>query len=478
LIFHFTYLILLDNGFIVMDTIWQVDNSVFDNRCMTQPKYKALASYIESSIRSGELQDQQKLPAQRWLADQLNVTHGTVTRAYALAEKRGLVAAKLGAGTFVKSALLVRDTDQCIDFSASMQPMLGQQTILSQAMHELANDPQALLEMMAYSAQGVKRHKQVFQQWLAAKGIESDPQELIFTQGAQQGIYSVLQVLSKPGDLIVHEQLSYPGLYKAAQTLGLETLGLPLTSSGIDIDELENICKYNQIKVLYITPNMQNPTNIQYTDKRLQELLVLSEKYQFYIIEDDVNFCLSQYWRPPLQQQGIDRIIYLSSLSKYFAGGLRIGYMLAPKSIQAKLNQNIHAQCWMVSTLNFELACRFIESDSYQLNQQQLEDELVYRQKAFVEMLSEYDLSARCGGLNLWLELPANINMHQLSGLLLARNVKVRCADVFITPNCSLGINALRIALGGPDTREAFERGVAIFFQVFHQLNADIDIVI
>ncbi|EPJ54431.1 MAG: transcriptional regulator, GntR family protein [Osedax symbiont Rs2] len=468
----------MSNGFIVMGTIWKVDKQAFDAECISQAKYKVLAGYIEAAISSGELLHQQKLPAQRWLADQLNVTHGTVTRAYALAEKRGIVVAKLGAGTFVNSALFVRESNHCIDFSASMQPMLGQQNILAQAMHELANDSVALLQMMAYSAEGINRHKKVFGQWLSAKGIENIPKQLIFTQGAQQGIYSVLQVLTQPGDIVVHEKLCYPGFHKAASASGLETQGIALTNEGLDLVELEEICRKNKPKVLYITPNMQNPTNLQYSQKLLQKLLALSKKYQFYIIEDDVNYCLSQYWRPPFQQQAPDRVIYLSSLSKYFAGGLRIGYMLAPDALQAQLNKHIHAQCWMVSTMNFELACRFIENDSYLQNQQRLEAELNYRQQAFIEMLERYNLVPSCGGLNLWLELPDDINMHQLSGLLLANNIKVRTADIFTSANTQLRINALRIAIGGPDTRPLFYQGVAIFSRVLGQLKEDTDRVI
>jgi len=78
----------------------------------------------------------------------------------------------------------------------------------------------------------------------------------------------------------------------------------------------------------------------------------------------------------------------------------------------------------------------------------------------------------------LWLELPDDINMYQLCGLLLAKNVKVRTADVFTAANSQLQSNALRIAIGGPDSRQLFDRGVVIFSQVLEQLNAQTDVVI
>jgi DNA-binding transcriptional MocR family regulator len=163
---------------------------------------------------------------------------------------------------------------------------------------------------------------------------------------------------------------------------------------------------------LYITPNIQNPTNIHYSQQQLNAILTLSEKYQFYIIEDDVNYCLPENWRVPVQQQAPDRIFYLSSLSKYVAGGLRVAYYLVPKQWQQAFNLSIHSQCWMVSTLNFELATRFLRSENFKHNQSLLEGEMRYRQEAFQALADKHALRSCSGGLNAWLELPNHINVN------------------------------------------------------------------
>lgn len=460
-----------------MDTIWKVNQERFIELVKTQAKYKALSILIDEAITDGDLAFKQKLPAQRWLADELNVTHGTVTRAYELAQKKGLVKAKLGAGTFVdvdNTTYVTEDLE--VDFASSMQPKMGQQDILAQAMAELAQDNNALSQILTYSIDGIDKHKKTFSNWLTNKGIKNSD-DLIFLQGAQQGVYSCLQILTEPGDLVLHETLCYPGFYRAAEASRLAMKGLTLTSEGLDLGELEAICKKYSPKVLYITPNNQNPTNVKYSQEQLDNILALSRRYQFFIIEDDVNYCLPNNWRLPLQQKAPDWVFYISSLSKYFAGGLRVGYVLVPVLFQQVLKQNIHSQCWMVSTMNFELASRFIQSDSYQYNQEKLAQELIYRQQAFKMLFDKYKLTARLGGLNIWLELPSHINMHQLSGLLLANNVKIRTADLFSAQSGSEN-NAIRISLGGPDRRGVFNKGIEIMDKVFKQLHNNNDVVI
>jgi DNA-binding transcriptional MocR family regulator len=487
----------MGNLFIVMNTIWNVSKTEFDNACLAQPKYKALVLLIEQAILAGDLPDKQKLPAQRLLADRLIITHGTVTRAYDLLEKKGLVNAKLGAGTYVnlpnsvrtnttsnqanRTDDLVNQTAKEYDFASSMQPMLGQQMLMKNALSELAQDLDAVTQIMTYSPQGVTKHKQVFTDWLGSKKIKIETSDIVFTQGAQQGIYTCLQILTKENDYVLHEELAYPGFFRAVDASRVKPLGVPITEEGLDLMVLEDYCQQYKPKLLYITPNMQNPTNIQYSQAQLDRIVTLSREYDFYIIEDDVNYCLSENWRLPLQQQAPDRVFYLSSLSKYVAGGLRVAYSLVPKEWQQAFNANIHSQCWMVSTLNFELATRFLTSERFMHNQSLLEGEMRYRQKAFKTMAEKHGLTTRCGGLNVWLCLPNAINVNQFNAFLLSKNVKVRTADLFRHPSSSttvIDLNALRISLGGFNTRNEFEEGIAEFENALGQFNNQQDVVI
>lgn len=467
-----------------MGTKWKIKQDDFLQACVKTPKYKALANLIEQAIRSGDLPANEKLPAQRWLADALSVTHGTVTRAYELAEKRGLLTPKLGAGTYVNALTQPAPSvtgQKVYDFASSMQPMLGQQTVLAKAMQELALDPNALVDVMTYAHQGLLKHKMAFSRWLAQANrvIKVQPHDLIFTQGAQQGIFTCLQILCDSGDHVMHEALAYPGFFKAAKANKVTTLALNLNAQGIDLVQLEAYCQRHQPKFLYLTANIQNPTNIQYSGEQRTRILALSKRYGFYIIEDDVNYILPENWQSPLQQQAPDQVFYVSSLSKYVAGGLRVAYAIIPKVWQARFNQSLHSQCWMNASMSLEIASRFLFTEHFEHNQAQLAQEMRYRQNAMTSLLHKRGFKARSGGLNVWLSLPLSMNMHALNSALLERNIKVRTANLFTDQDQQQVVeNGLRLSLGGFDLREDFDQGLMIFDEVLCSFNQVQDVVI
>lgn len=464
-----------------MNTILKINKNSFDQVSLKQPKYKAVAELIEQAMLAGELLDQQKLPAQRWLADELGITHGTVTRAYDLLEKKDLIIAKLGAGTYVNLPRSQKATSltRKYDFASSMQPIFGQQTLVKNALKELSQDTQAIEEIMSYAPQGIQKHKQSFAVWLASKQINIDTTDIVFTQGAQQGIYTCLQVLTKENDYVMHEALAYPGFFRAMDASRANPLAIPILSDGLDLGVLESNCQQFEPKALYITPNMQNPTNVQYSTQMLADIVDLSRKYNFYIIEDDVNYCLPESWRVPLQQQAPDRVFYLSSLSKYVAGGLRVAYALPPQQWKQTFNLSIHSQCWMVSTMNIEIASRFLVKENFQHNQILLANEMRYRQKAFRTFAKKHELQTRSGGLNVWIVLPNLVNMNQFSGFCTSKNIKVRTADLFSHSSSTQQVtNGLRVSLGGFNTRADFDQGLVMLENAFVEFNNHQDVII
>ncbi|WP_046356928.1 PLP-dependent aminotransferase family protein [Pseudoalteromonas luteoviolacea] len=461
-----------------MNTIWEPDGELFLRLAATKPKYMALAELIEQSIDNKQLTFDQRLPAQRTLADALQITHGTVTRAYVLLELRGYVRAKLGAGTYVSKDNSLLHELQVSDLAASVQPLMGQDSIIAKAMQDLSQSHTELAELMTYKLNGLPRHQRFFRDWLLQRGFACEQHDVIFTQGAQQGIYSCLSTLCEPGDLVIHETLTYPGFFKACNNLRLCTKGVALNEQGIDLVQLESICQSQPVKAIYITPNCQNPTNVRYSEETLQALLALSRKYHFFILEDDVNYCLPENWRLPLWQKAPDRVFYLASFSKYFSGGLRAGYMLTPLLWQQQVINTVHAQCWSVSMMNFELMMRALQSKEYQYNQCKLEEELRYRQECFDKVLRQYGFEAAFFGLNICWHLPDNLNMHYVAGQFKAQSVEVRTLDVFASPHEICDINGIRFTLGGPTTREAFEFAMARVDKVLQDLLVSSDVVI
>ena len=401
-----------------------------------------------------------------------------MTRAYVLLEQRGYVSAKLGAGTYVAKRSNVRSVPGLSDLASSVQPNMGQDAVMAAAMQSLSSNVAALSDVMTYKLNGLERHQRFYREWLKLKGFECAQHDIIFTQGAQQGIFACLSALCEPQDLVLHEALTYPGFFKACDSLHLQHHGIPMLDDGIDLQALESVCQSHTVKAIYITPNCQNPTNIQYSEETLSGLLALSRKYHFFILEDDVNYCLPEMWRLPLWQKAPDRVFYIASFSKYFSGGLRAGYVLAPLLWQQSVIGAIHAQCWSVSMMNFELLMRALQGKEYEYVQHKLADELRYRKQALQNVLVRFDLHARFAGLNVCLILPDALNMHYISAHLKGHRVLVRTLDVFSAKQAPTTLNGIRFTLGGPASRAEFDVAMTRLNEGLVQLTERADVVI
>ncbi|WP_330146999.1 PLP-dependent aminotransferase family protein [Shewanella oncorhynchi] len=434
-----------------MGTIWTPDLTTFSG-----PKYQRLVSAIEQGILQKVLTQGSKLPPQRRLADALGITIGTVTRAYTLAEQRGYVEARVGDGTYVNASPVPEMGNVQLNMATCQQPLTDQISTLSDCLSQLAKDPTKLSQLLGYRASPLDQHQQVFHQWLNQRGIQQTPEQLVFTHGGQQAIFACLSAFLSTGDVLLHEQYSYPGVRICAKQLGVTSVGVPLIHEGLDLPRFEALLQIHNPKLVYLTLNNQNPTCIQYNESQRQKILELSEQYQFYIIEDDVNYCLPEEWHSPLwqlaKQLAIPRVIYISSLSKLFSGGLRQGFILVPDPLIAQVRLAIHSQCWMVSPLNIEIACQLIKKGHITAER----DTLVrQRQSHCIAMGERLGLTQTWRGLNGWIQLPEDIKAHHLVTALAAKGILVRNGDDF---NCH--DNFIRLSLGGAENDTQFNLAV------------------
>lgn len=439
-----------------MGTIWTPNLSDF-----TGPKYLRLLAAIEDGIERGDLLDGAKLPPQRRLADKLGVTIGTITRGYAQAEQRGLVEARIGAGTFVKPQFKGSPSDLQTNFATCQQPLTNQVNALSDALNLLSKDPHKLSILLGYHPNPLPEQQFAFHQWLSKRGITQNSEDILFTHGAQQGLFAVINGLLKSGDVLFHEEYCYPGISVATRQLGVQSVGVPLKADGLDLDALSAMILTHRPKLLYLTLNNQNPTCIQYSDEQRRALLSLAQAHDFYIIEDDVNYCLPHEWKTPLWNLALEqdsdpkmhRVIYLSSLSKLFSGGLRQGFVLIPKPLRAQIKLALHSQCWMVSPLNIELAVQIISSKTLMGDRDKL---IAHRQQRCIEMSERLGLTHRWRGLNGWLKLEYPLKAHHVVTALASTGVLIRNGDDFDNHE-----NYIRLSIGGANNDREFDHALA-----------------
>ncbi|MCC5883034.1 MAG: PLP-dependent aminotransferase family protein [Halomonas sp.] len=440
-------------------------------------RYRAIADAIAEAVRSNELSPGGKLPPQRQLADRLGVTVGTVTRAYAEAERQGWVVAKVGSGTFVRgndfsatsSFLANRNNshDGTIDLSLSLPPPHPLRAeALGRVLAEIAQDGEVLQRAVEYqSERGVPAHREALAAWMSELGMPTQAESLLVTQGGQHGISLALQALTRPGERIAADVLTYPGLIGAARQAHLKVLGVPMDEEGMDVEALGRLCAQQPPRLVYVTPDQNNPIGTQLSDARRERLAALAQRYDFWIVEDGVQYLPQEERGKPLYQLAPERTLFLFSTAKVLAGGLRIGALVAPQEARERLGATLRAQNWMVPPLMVEAVCRWVAREESRTLLEWQTEELGARQRLARETLLGHAISGRPHGANLWLPLPEGQRSAAFVEALAQRNVIVTSAEPFCVGS-EPAPQALRLCLSAAVSREALAQALNTLVQL------------
>src|SRR4051812_8873008 len=210
------------------------------------PRYIAIAEQLGRDLDTGRLKPGDRLPTHRELAWKLGVTVGTVTRAYAEAERRGLIAGEVGRGTFVRdrrpeSTALPQPVpdDDFVDLTRSFPVQERPSPEIARVVAELAASP-ALAQVLGYATTlGLPTHRAAGVEWLAQSGLNTTPNEVVITNGGQHGILLALAAVARAGDVVLTEQLTFYGMKSAAALLGLRLHGVAMDEHGLLPQALE-----------------------------------------------------------------------------------------------------------------------------------------------------------------------------------------------------------------------------------------------
>jgi DNA-binding transcriptional MocR family regulator len=452
-------------GFIVTMTIDDFQLSETDGN----PKYKQIADLIADKIDSGLLLPNSKLPTHRFLADKLNVTVGTVTRAYAEAERRGHVEARVGAGTYVVDKNRAYwafdhgktfDPNEC-DFGFNVPPIFDRSNMLKDAMEKVAYSAQALNQFMIYQKpSGIESHKAIICHWLGEHGVKLSPERLIFSSGAQHGMQIVFDAFTRAGDTILAEKLTYPGLISLAKQKQLTIKGVEMDDEGITPEALDAACRQYQARFIYLTPTLQNPTTATMSHERREAILKVCKKHDLYVIEDDVNGLLPEDAPAPLVNLAPEQVIHIGAFSKCLAPGLRVGYVHAPKKYHHHLCITLQNHSWMISPLLTAITCELLNCNKLETTLNILRAEMKQRLALTLEYLSEYQLQYTQDCFHVWLTLPDYWRLSDFVVRAQQLGVIVKSAELFSPPAANVP-PAVRLALSSPINQEQIKVGLA-----------------
>lgn len=463
-------------------TIWKPDLA---NR--TGPKYRNIAEALADDIASGVLSPGDRLPTHRDLAWRLGVTVGTVSRAYAMAQDRGLISGEIGRGTIVREIGARRPKPDLGNHFESppmptyFAPPVERQTgpgvidmgrnfptdprtaeLIADALRRMAV-PQLLNDLEAYHPpNGLRVHRQAAAAWLAELGLDADAGTVLIASGCQNALSVAISGLCKPGDRILMEELTWPGAAQLAQSLSLSIEGVGLDDEGIRPDAFEEACRQGAVRLLYTVPTLQNPTTTTMSEQRRREIVEVARRHDVLLIEDGVFGFLSPGAPPPIRALAPDITIYATSLSKSVTPSLRIGYLAVPETLVSQVATVIRATMLMPPTLGAQLASELIFSGAAGLAARRQRELAADRQRLARQILGGYIGKTNPDASQIWMELPPQWSPRQFADAAMGRGVSVNPGGSFMpTPGGSEPSN-MRVCLATESNRERIEEGLHI----------------
>lgn len=432
------------------------------------PRYRAIAEALEDDVASGRLREGERLPTHRDLADALGVTVGTVTRAYAVARSRGLVTGEVGRGTFVRARstgepFAISDTRrdaEVVDLSLSIAPAERRVDAVSRQLARLAEDPDLAAWCTYQSHAGHPRHRAIGARWLGSMGVATAPDEVVLTAGAQHGISLAFAAFARPGDAVLTEALTYPGIRWIAEQRGLRLEGVAQDEEGLRPDALGERARQTGARALYCTPNLQNPTAATMSESRRSEVAEVARQHDLWIVEDDVYRPMLDAPPRALSDFAPERSVYVTSFSKGVTAGLRVGFARAPAGRSAELAAAVRTGMWMVSPLAAELGCRLVESGDAARMAAWKRDEAARRHESALRRLAGHAVRSDPASYHLWLPLPAPWRAREFAAEALRCGVRVSATESFAVGGAGPPEEGVRLSLLSPAPAADVERAL------------------
>ncbi len=426
------------------------------------PIYLAIAEAIGTAVARGELPPGARLPTHRAMAEALGVDLTTVTRAYAEARKRGLLDATVGRGTFVRRAAQaapVPAAEGPVDLGMNLPPLppdLPFPTLLQQGVAALMamQDPAELLTYR--SGAGSAEERAALAAWLRPTLGDPDPARLLLCPGAQPALAATLHHLAAPGEVVLADSLTYPGLRGAAAQLGIRLVGLPSDQEGLLPDAVDAACRNAQPKALAVIPTIHNPLAVTMPKARRQAIADIARRHGLWVIEDDAYGLLPSAPLPALATLAPERVFHIATLSKVISPALRVAALVAPDAeAAAQIAASLRASVLMASPLLAGLATGWVRDGTATTVLAAIRREAAARQAIARAELPEGSFTAHPEGLHLWLRLPARWDRLHFAVDLRRRGLAVVPSDAFAVDPAQPPPGAVRISLGAARSRQA-----------------------
>jgi len=430
-------------------------------------QYQRLADQLAHKIYQHELQPQQKLSSLREFARQQEVSLSTAQQCYELLEAKGLIYVKAKSGYFVSPRQYqsaIPDSPQfesmprqvsnldlqnqiqtasiqshltplgAIQLSPHLIPVDGLRRSLQRALKHCQPE-----DFLYCNKQGHMQLRQALADHWREDGIYVAIEDIFITNGCMPALSLLIQQMTKEGDSILIPTPTFNGQLQMLAGLKRKIIEIPADHQGIDLERLESFMRQGAVKLCLLTANFQNPLGYCLSNEQKQHIAQLAEKYQCFILEDDIyGECSFQKERPlPIRywdQQGY--VIWCGSVSKSLSSAYRVGWFCLGQQLQHLRPQLMANNVGVNTPLQLGLA-DFIYSRGYREHLERLRPKLMQQVEQYRAYILEafqglpIALSQSEGGYALWLQLPKSISGLELYYLAQAKGINIVPGEVF-----------------------------------------------
>jgi GntR family transcriptional regulator / MocR family aminotransferase len=415
------------------------------------PLFLQLAEAVLADMRSGRLLPGARLPGSRTLAAALRIHRNTVLAGYAELAAQGWIETTRAGGTFIARQLptpleggararprmrhvvagyfvpppvdipkpLAWPQGTLVLAKGAPDPRLVPVAELTRAYRRALGRHGA--ELLGYGdPRGHLRLRTALSEMLSTtRDIPVGPEDVVVTRGSQMALDLVARALLRPGDVVAVEALGNRVAWKALQLAGAELLPVPVDGAGLDVAALAQLAEHRPIRAIYVTPHHQFPTTAVMPATRRMQLLQLARSRRIAIIEDDYDHDFHYEGRPVLPLAARDEggvVVYVGTLSKVLAPGLRMGYLLAPRAVLERV-----CTLRQVADIQGDLAhecavAELFEDGDLMRHVRRMRRMYRHRRDALVDALRRHlagavDFAVPAGGMALWAQVTADIDV-------------------------------------------------------------------
>lgn len=433
--------------------------------------YLAIVEALVADLAIAALVPGTRLPPQREMAARLGLSAGTIAKAYAEAARRGLIVGEVGRGTYVSAAALrpAAEGAAVVDMSLNAPPESGAGALIAAAMAKLAASGEiaALLDYLPHA--GVPAHRAALAGWLAEElGHPFAAAEIVLCNGAQHGIALALMAALAPGDVVLTEAVTYPGIAGIAARLGHRLHGVALDDEGVVPAALDEAFAATGARALYCMPTLQTPTGAVMSAARREAIVAVLRRHDAWAIEDDVYAFLAPDAPPALATLAPERVAHVGSLAKSLAPGLRVGMLVVPEALRGRVNTALRGTGWMASPLATAIAAQIVQSGGIRAQAAAKRAIAAERRHRAAEILGRHAKTPARGrgaiGFHLWLPITG-----QAADIIATSAAKgVLLAPPLVVPGAPAP-EGLRLCLGAPTSLAELERGLHIIATILDE---------